>query len=146
MSYEEYRAEALTKLGADFELEDLRNEERWRLKVLEALDNYSGGGSSDLSTAKVTFNFSEQKPDIDYPKTIYIQPNLDLIVYADVMPPLGTQYTTLDVVCWKNKCEIEYITDASYISSSGSCEYDSDEGVIYVTGDCTITLYRPSSI
>lgn len=105
-----------------------------------------GGGSSDLSTAKVTFIFSGTKPDIDYPETIYIQPNLDVITYANVITPLGADSVTLDVVCWKNKCEVANITDDSYISSSGSCEYDSDDELIYVTGDCTITIYRPSSI
>lgn len=50
-NYEEYRAEVLDRLGDDYTVEDLRNTERWRLRVLDMLSGGSGGGggSSDLT-------------------------------------------------------------------------------------------------
>lgn len=55
-NYEEYRAEVLERLGDDYTVEDLRNTERWRLRVLDMLSGggSGGGGSSDFSTAEVT--------------------------------------------------------------------------------------------
>ena len=38
-NYEEYRKQVLDSLGEDYTVEDLRNFERWRLKVLEGLAN-----------------------------------------------------------------------------------------------------------
>ena len=40
-NYEEYRRQVLDSLGEDYTVEDLRNFERWRLKVLEGLQAIS---------------------------------------------------------------------------------------------------------
>ena len=47
-NYEEYRAQVLDRLGVEYELEDIRNFERWRLKVLEGLrDIYIDDGLAE---------------------------------------------------------------------------------------------------
>ena len=43
-TWEEYREQVLESLGEDYTVEDIRNNERWHLKVLEGLDGISGGG------------------------------------------------------------------------------------------------------
>lgn len=144
---EELRKKILDALDVEYVFDDVNQTDLFREKFLQGISSGGGGGgSSDFSTAQVTFIFSEQKPNINRPRTVYIDPEFDEIVYEDVRTPLGSQTTTLNVVCWKNKGVIDSVTDDSYISSTGSCEYDSEEGIIEVTGNCTITLYAPGTL
>ena len=58
--FEDYRKAVLTKMGVEFATEDLRNEEHFRLKVLEGLEGGSGGGSSYklLKSEDITLSFT----------------------------------------------------------------------------------------
>ena len=129
-NYEEYRAEVLERLGDDYTVEDLRNTERWRLRVLDMLSGggSGGGGESDFSTAKLTY---EVVGHVTTPP-IYISRIWDNAM-SSLIPVAGTY----DVVLYKGLAYGILETDAN-VSVEGSIEYD--DGDLIITGDCTITI------
>lgn len=60
-NYEEYRAEVLERLGDDYTVEDLRNTERWRLRVLDTLSGGGSGGGGESDFTKVNLTLEVRK-------------------------------------------------------------------------------------
>lgn len=88
----------------------------------------AGGGSSDFSTAKLTYSGIEQ---------IYISR-----IYADgdntLVTPIIADPGTYDVVLYNGVAYGDLDRVLGNVSVDGAIEYD-DGGVI-ITGDCTITI------
>ncbi len=136
-NYEEYRAEVLDRLGDDYTVEDLRNTERWRLRVLDMLSGggSGGGGESDFSTAEVTF-ICTGEPEITAP-FINIQ---DDGIYSLVNITQSTQ--TVTVPLYKNKLSCFAPFSMSVTSTSGNITGSQTDGYI-ISGNCTINYTLP---
>lgn len=154
-NYEEYRAQALASLGEDYTVEDLRNEERFRSKVLDGLgvsyetddlvnfEKYrikvlqgiaggGGGGSSDFSTAEMTIVGSTVNMNCAY---ITEYSGMEFI-------SIGSSFHTGQYTIPLYKGMAVAQLDSRQIGvaiATGNATID-EEGVIIITGDCTITI------
>lgn len=104
-------------------------------RIKQGIDNMevSGGGSSDFSTAEVTIEMSVS------PISEYYMPVVELEYEEDgtvVNTLYGREepYTVL-VPLYKGKCTI-YAEDNIVVS--GNATYDSDNGTVLITGNCTL--------
>lgn len=111
--------------------------------VARKLSGGGGGGSSDFSTAEVTFvNQTESfiydflMPCVEGTDTEYVIPNA-----AGALVDLDASNTkTYTAILYKGICSLSYPSNTSMtFSITGSAEKISD-GVVSVTGDCTITI------
>ena len=98
-----------------------------------------GGGSSDFSTAKLTMVNPQE-----YPFTVdnyfgfpFIEDNAVQCYYSDTVEPL--QSIEFDIVLYKGTAIGMCFTVADFTFSGNISE---DDGVLTITGDCTIT-YTP---
>ncbi len=90
----------------------------------------SGGGGGDFTTAQVVLDTEDEQMmalDIALLVDNYLAPWFE--------PTKGTYETALykGVGC-------AYYTGSGTVTVSGSASYDSESGVITMTGDCTITI------
>lgn len=103
---------------------------------VSAVNNISGGGSSDFSTAEVTF-VTDNIPEI----------NLDIInvqndgLYSEVL--INQQEQTVTVPLYQNKLSF-YLSlfNMSVSSTTGNITGSQNDGFI-VTGDCVINYEVP---
>lgn len=84
----------------------------------------SGGGSSDFSTAKLTYSGDA---------TIYISR-----IYNNAVTPIIAEAGTYDVVLYNGVAYGELEQVLGNVSVDGAIEYDDD--AVTITGDCTITI------
>lgn len=156
-NYEEYRAEVLERLGDDYTVEDLRNTERWRLRVLDMLSGGgSGGGSSDFSTAKVDIYFifdgepivldsADIEYYIEYPEGAENPSNLYSVNYllnngaSETHPILYKGVGKLATVGGRKGSNI-YVIGGEVPTVTGDIEFDYDTGIT-IKGDGSITIY-----
>ena len=139
-NYEEYRAEVLDRLGDDYTVEDLRNTERWRLRVLDMLSGggSGGGGESDFSTAEVTF----ENVDITTRPYQAIVTSVESDSIKSVDGEVSSPFTvTVPLYKGKNILPVSCIhfNDESYMpTTEGSVEFSIESMGFVVTGDGTI--------
>lgn len=112
-----------------------------KMNALEQAVASGGGGSSDFSTAKVTLSVSGNA-GLFLPLAFTFDPPIGSGVTDALYCPYLNQAGTFTVGLYKGSCvlfrENQYF--ASNVSVTGDCEYYSNEGIIIITGDCTITI------
>lgn len=101
-----------------------------------------GGGSSDLSIAKVTVILTENSTSDFYgPSVVRVGANPGSIGELE----LGTEEGEFNIVLYKGLYSTSTNTD-TFVSVSGNATYEVDEEYgdveISITGDCTITLNK----
>lgn len=139
MSYEEYRDGVLNGLG--YELEDLRNFERWRLRVLEQLNGTGGGGGSG-STALVTFKNSADSTSYTVVVVMADNTNGISISRAQIATAEGDGFP-VPLYNGKMTLPLENFSDVNQTvmpTLTGDVTLDMDNGAFVITGDCSITL------
>lgn len=113
-----------------------------------------GGGSSDFSTAEVSFVYNKEGSGWDSVSYIPIihEANdswsnstcADAHITGDceVLDNYGSYYkpSKLTVALYKGKASGWCYNNNVNMSVSGNASYDSDNQILTITGDCTITL------
>ena len=95
-----------------------------------------GGGSSDFRTAQVTFVNNTSDPISSIYVCVYDAP-FSAAVAGNVFSTGSVDY---NVPLYKGVCYWA-VTDSSVnVSVSGDVEWDSENGGLLITGDCTITI------
>lgn len=139
-NYEEYRAEVLDRLGDDYTVEDLRNTERWRLRVLDMLSGggSGGGGSSDFSTAEVTININNFEEGRYY--SLFDVPMVEsgVVVGQDYDVETATELLTIPI--GSNGARFESYSEPTAITGNATYVVDGKAIIITVTGDAVINF------
>ena len=94
-----------------------------------------GGGNSDFSTAHMTVNVGGD--GLKYCPTPLITENAIEIIYPN--ENTGIADDEYDVPLYNGELVVE--TGCSSITVSGDAEFDGDEGLLIITGDCEITAF-----
>ena len=105
-------------------------------------EEYSGGGSSDFSTAEVTVTIGENAPECE----LYYSEILDDEEFSGIIP--NTSFFTGEILMplYKGVCEMDIRGDdiPSTVATTGNVTYEAfpedNMGVFHITGDCTITI------
>lgn len=135
-NYEEYRAEVLERLGDDYTVEDLRNTERWRLRVLDMLSG-GGGGESDFSTANVTLTIGAIISQLGIQGACILED--DGVDYLDTSFPIAKNTTSvIPAVLYKGEGTV--MIDTSNTVTLGGNIHQVAPNAYSITGDCTITI------
>ena len=101
--------------------------------VVTGVEYIGGGGSSDFSTAEVTFNISN---DSTVFTPVVTETPMDMILSI----PIGSQMNgTYNVVLYKNKLGLVATIEGDVVVT-GDIVYNSDEKNFLVTGDGSITI------
>ena len=156
----EFKGDILTALGVEYTASDIANFETYRNKLIEGLQN--GGGASvtvealsvtengtyseegkayspvtvnvasDFSTAEVTLVNTDTETD-------YIDNLLITLIIDEQLSPTPSPSTGVATIpLYKGEITAVYMrADTTSISVTGNATYD--DGVITITGDCTIT-------
>ena len=133
---EELRKKILDTMGVEYVFDDVNQTDLFRGKFLEGLANGSGGGgSSDFSTAEVTFISTVSSP----------APEQEVIAIMEIMGeegmiskfPLINGSLTVDVVLFKGSQIIYAPNDFNDITVTG--DITEEEGEIIISGAGTIS-------
>ena len=129
---DEYRKKVLEGFGVEYTDDDINQMSLFREKVVEGLASGSGGGgSSDFSTAEVTFINNTNAEE--YINGAFI--GSDMLQYVS---EIGTGTSTKQAVIYKSGSKAYVDDETATISVSGDATYN--DGVITITGNCTITI------
>lgn len=99
-----------------------------------------GGGSSDFSAAEVTVVGSDVESSM--PRCVY-EPEAPVNYYLDAIGESILEPGIYTTVLYKGCliCKLVNIAVDKSISLSGNCQWlDEEEGLLVITGDCTITI------
>ena len=100
----------------------------------------AGGGSSDFSTAEVTVVGGDVKSSM--PRCLY-DSEAPFNYYLDATGVSILEPSIYTTVLYKGYlvCKLVNIAVGGSISLSGNCQWiDEEEGLLFITGDCTITI------
>lgn len=108
-----------------------------------------GGGSSDFSTAEVNVVVTGEDPH-DVPINVPVCKSLEGFGDFALASTLLVANETSTVILYKGKCLAMVTGDEYYnlddFNVSGNATLDKEQGLLTITGDCTITcVYTPIS-
>lgn len=121
--------------------------EYWLNQIAE---NGGGGGSSDFSTATVTLNLTMPTGVSNEGTTVTSEISVDAFAYTGSINANSTN-TSAEILLYKGSANITsveavgsdsqpyVISNLSAAVLSGNITYDLEQGVLLVTGDCSIT-------
>lgn len=113
-------------------------------KALEDKNGGSGGGSSDLSIAQVTFTYTHEETG----DTKFSLPIAREAITVPFAAPTTSQTAFIDkdfngetvsVILYKGLCTTFY-DGTGTLSASGNATYNDRTNELKITGDCTITV------
>ena len=139
---DEYRKKVLNGLGVEYTEDDINQKNLYRAKVVEGLASSGGGGSSDFSTAQVTLIGKDGviAGDVYLPITLDGEDGMPDVAFF-LANYVANQQHTYNAIMYKGATlgRIANTAGRSIESIIGNAQ-DMGNGLLLITGDCTITI------
>lgn len=141
---ETLRAKLLEGLGVEHTYDDVNQYPLWREKLVEGVGNMSGGGgSSDFSTAEVTFvNSTRSFKQVGNIINI-VDDAEEPYMRAEIISVIGNGTTVVNAaVLYKGFQYVPVVSGTTITNTTGDVEVieTPDETGLLIKGGCTITI------